>query len=130
MKFSLFILLFTAAIFFSACSRDNEEIFLPVAEITMYAPLSNAIIHPGDTIYIDALATSSASLHGYELAIRKPGGSNLYFQHYHDHNDTLIIKDKWKNTLSPPGELELWISVILDHEDHGKNKVIPLEVRN
>jgi hypothetical protein len=130
MKFYFLVIFSILVILFSGCSRDNEEIFLPVAEITMYAPLPNAIIYPGDTVFIDALATSSASLHGYELAIRKSGASNLYFQHYHDHTDTLRIKDKWKNTLTQTGELELWISVILDHEDHRKNKIIPLEVRN
>ena len=104
--------------------------FLPEAEITIYAPLANAIVHPGDTIYVDAVATSSVSLHGYELAIRKPGGSNLYFQHYHDHNASLVIKDKWKNSLTQDGALELWISVILDHEDHRKNVIVPLQVHN
>ena len=104
--------------------------FLPSAEITIYAPLANAVIRPGDTIYIDGLATSETGLHGYELAIRKPGEANLYFQHFHDHNDSLIIKDKWKNTVTNASDLELMISVILDHDDHRKNMIIPLQVRN
>ena len=104
--------------------------FLPDATITIYTPLNNATLHAGDTIYVDALATAATTLHGYELTIRKPGGSNLYFQHYHDHNDTLLIKDKWKNTQQAPAQLELMISIILDHEDHRKNILVPLQVQN
>ena len=104
--------------------------FLPEAEITVNTPSTNAIVHSGDTIYVDALATSSVTLHGYELAIRKPGGSNLYFQHYHDHNASLIIKDNWKNNVTQDGALELWISVILDHDDHRKNVIVPLQIHN
>ena len=113
-----------------SCSRDNEEMFLPVAETKIYAPQANAIVHPGDTIYIDGIAILETGVHGYELAIRKPGGANLYFQHFHQHSDSLVIKDKWKNTLTEPGDLELWISVIVDHEDHRNNMTIPLQVRN
>jgi len=130
MKSYRFIIVFIFSVFFIACSRDNEEMFLPEAEIIVYAPSVNAIVHPGDTIYVDAVATSSVTLHGYELVIRKPGGSNLYFQHYHDHNASLIIKDKWKNSLTQDGALELWISVILDHEDHRKNVIVPLQVHD
>ena len=121
---------FIAIICFTSCSRDNEEMFLPTAEITIYAPLVNAVIHTGDTIYIDGLATSETGLHGYELAIRKPKEANLYFQHFHDHTDSLVIKDKWKNIVAQAGELELMISVILDHDDRRKNITIPLQVRN
>src|SRR5687768_17838562 len=99
-KRSYFIAFCIAVIFFVSCSRDNEEMFLPSAEITIYAPLANAVIRPGDTIYIDGLATSKTGLHGYELAIKKRGEANLYFQHFHDHTDSLIIKDKWKNTIT------------------------------
>ena len=113
-----------------SCSRDNEEMFLPVAETKIYAPLANAVVHPGDTIFIDGVAILETGVHGYELAIRKPGGANLYFQHFHQHSDSLIIKDKWKNTLTQPSDLELWISVIVDHEDHRNNMIIPLQVRN
>ena len=104
--------------------------FLPTAEITIYAPVVNAVTHTGDTIYIEGLATSKTGLHGYELAIRKPGQQNLYFQHFHDHTDSLLIRDKWKNTVTQAGDLELMISVILDHDDRRKNMTIPLRVSN
>jgi hypothetical protein len=116
--------------FLISCARDNEELFLPDATITIYTPANATTIHQGDSIYINALATCATTLHGYELTIRKPGGPNLYFQHYHDHNDTLVIKDQWKNTVAAPAELELVMSIILDHEDHRKNVVVPLQVRN
>ena len=111
-----------------SCSRDNEEMFLSVAEIKIYTPAANVVVHPGDTIYINGVAILETGVHGYELAIRKPGGSNLYFQHYHQHSDSLLINDKWKNTLTEPGDLELWISVIVDDKDHRNNMIVPLQV--
>jgi hypothetical protein len=130
MKLHFFIWLFSVLVLPVACSRNNEEMFLPQAMVTMYAPQTNAVIRLGDTIYVNALATSATTLHGYELTIRKPGGPNLYFQHFHDHNDSLFIQDKWKNNITAPADLELLISIILDHEDHRKNLSIPLQVRN
>ena len=130
MKFYRFLPGFVLSFVIISCSRDNEEMFLPVAEIKIYAPLVNSVVHPGDTIYIDGVAILQTGVHGYELAIRKPGGANLYFQHLHQHSDSLIIKDNWKNTLTEPGDLELWISIIVDDEDHRNNMMIPLHVGN
>jgi hypothetical protein len=113
-----------------ACSKANEESFLPTAEIVINSPLQNSVIHPGDTIYIQGTATSTTGLHGYEITIRKPGAPYLYFQHFHEHSNTLHLEDKWKNVVSQPGDLEVLISVILDHHDRRKNVTIPLQVRN
>lgn len=114
----------------ASCAKDNEESFLPTANIVINSPLKNAVIHPGDTIYIQGSATSATGLHGYEIAIRKPGEANLYFQHFHEHADTMQLEDKWKNIVTQPGDLEVFISVILDHDDRRKNVSIPLQVRN
>ena len=113
-----------------ACSKDNEESFLPTAEIAIDAPLQNSTIRLGDTIFIKGSAASKTGLHGYEVAIRKPGEANLYFQHFHEHADTILLVDKWKNVVAPPASLEVFISVILDHDDRRKNVTIPLQVRN
>ena len=126
-QLTLALILFVCSI---ACSKDNEESFLPTAEIVIKSPLTNSVIHPGDTIYIQGEATSATGLHGYEITIRKPGAANLYFQHFHEHTDTLRLEDKWKNIVNQPGDLEVLISVILDHDDRRKNISIPLQVRN
>ena len=112
-----------------SCSKDNEESFLPTAEIAINAPLPNATIRMGDTIFIKGSAASKTGLHGYEVAIRKPGEANLYFQHFHEHADTILFADKWKNIVAPPASLEVFISVVLDHDDRRKNVTIPLQVR-
>ena len=112
-----------------SCSKDNEESFLPTAEIAINAPLPNATIRMGDTIFIKGSAASKTGLHGYEVAIRKPGEANLYFQHFHEHADTILLADKWKNIVAPPASLEVFISLILDHDDRRKNVTIPLQVR-
>ncbi len=117
-------------ILISSCSKHNEESLLPTAEIVIAAPLPNSTINLGDTIYIQGTAASETGLHGYEVAIRKPGGANLYFQHFHGHADTILMADKWKNVVAPPASLEVLISVILDHDNRRKDVIIPLQVSN
>ena len=112
-------------ILFISCSKDNEQAFLPTAEIAINAPLPNATIRMGDTIFIKGSAASKTGLHGYEVAIRKPGEANLYFQHFHEHADTILLVDKWKNIVAPPASLEV---LVLDHDDRRKNVTIPLQV--
>jgi hypothetical protein len=116
-------------LFSISCSKDNEESFLPTAEIAINAPLQNGTIYMGDTIFIQGSAASKTGLHGYEVAIRKPGEANLYFQHFHEHADKILFADKWKNIVAPPASLEVFISVVLDHDDRRKNVTILLQVR-
>ena len=130
MQFNKLSIVFILVITLIACSKENEESFLPTAEIVIESPIKNSVIHPGDTIYIQGHATSATGLHGYEIAIRKPGEANLYFQHFHEHANTLQLEDKWKNIVTQPGDLEVFISIILDHHDRRKNVSIPLQVRN
>jgi hypothetical protein len=66
---------------FSFCSRQNEEEFLPQANIQITSPAENALVRYGETLLIRGTATGTKELHGYEIEIRKQGGSSLYYQH-------------------------------------------------
>jgi hypothetical protein len=83
----------------------------------------------GDTIFIQGSAAYKTGLHGYEVAIRNQVRRIYIFQHFHEHADTILFADKWKNIVAPPASLEVFTSVVLDHDDRRKNVTIPLQVR-
>jgi hypothetical protein len=103
---------------------------LPQANIQITTPIENSIIKFGETLSIKGTATSNAELHGYEIAIRKAGGSNLFFQHYHGHGTTITIDESWKNTINETADMEVVISVIVDHEQHKQTKIVPFRSQN
>jgi hypothetical protein len=121
-----------SAFVFYSCSSDSkdETLLLPEANIEMSSPLENAVVKFGDTLIIRGTATSTHELHGYEIGIRKPGASDLFFQHYHGHSNTINIEEKWKNTLKETADMEVLISVVLDHEQHKQTKTIRFKINN
>ncbi|MCU7551532.1 hypothetical protein OCK74_20595 [Chitinophagaceae bacterium LB-8] len=123
-------LFFVLAIVFSSCSRQNDEDPLPQAGIQITTPVENALVRFGETLLIKGTATGNAELHGYEIAIRKLGGTNLYFQHYHGHDHTINIDESWKNTLNETADMEIVVSAILDHEQHKQNKIVRFKIQN
>ncbi len=103
---------------------------LPQANIQITTPVENSIIKFGETLFIKGTASSNTELHGYELTIRKAGGSNLFFQHYHGHGTTINIDESWKNTINETADMEVVISVIVDHEQHKQTKIIRFRIQN
>ena len=120
-RFFYWLLAAVAIVSFS-CSRDKEESFLPGATIQINTPVTGAVYHYGDTIYISATITGTDGLHGYEVAIREAGSNtNLYFQHHHEHAPVLQVAEKWKNDLNKPTQMQADIIAILD--DTGRRKI-------
>ena len=60
---------------------------------------------------------------GYDIIIRKLNDTTkLYFKNVHDHNDTLSINQKWKNTITTQTNMEAEIVLYLDHDGHTGSK--------
>lgn len=93
-------------------------------------PVESSVVRFGDTLFIRGTATCAQELHGYEIGIRKPGASNLYFQHYHGHGNTITMEESWKNTINETSDMEVVVSVILDHEQHKQDKIIRFKINN
>lgn len=122
---------------YSSCSRNDsadadESEPLPVATIQFSTPAQNAVYNNGDSVAIKATVISTASIHGYDLAIRdtRDTTKSLYFIHIHDHNDTVIVNEKWKSAAEPlPASLLAEVTIYLDHDGHTQKGKVDFKVQ-
>lgn len=120
--FSLLVLVFTVFISCTKHSGDVEQ-NIPVYTINFSSPTASSVYRNGDSVAIHAVGISSATVHGYDVIIKKPNDTTkLFFKHVHDHNDTLLINQKWKNTLTVATNLEAQVILYLDHDGHTGTK--------
>jgi hypothetical protein len=121
----------TALLLFAltACSKHHGDLTLPDATINFSEPLPGSSYNGGDSISIKGVAISAVIMHGYDIAIKKANDTTTYFfMHIHDHNDTLVINQKWKNTLTGASSLEAQVTVYLDHDGHTVTKKVGFAV--
>ncbi len=114
-----------------ACTKHHGDIgeYIPEAVIKFLSPTPGAVLNAGDSINIMAVAISTETIHGYDLAIRKTGDTTkAYFNHTHDHNDTILIDQKWGSLVTNPANLEAEITLYLDHEGHTKKARVAFSV--
>jgi hypothetical protein len=129
--FNLFAFLNVAGVTFLACTKHNGDVeeYIPTASLAFTSPSQGEVMQGIDSMYIKALAISTATIHGYDVAIRKAGDTTkLFFKHRHDHNDTLYIDCRWKSTLAGLANLEAEIILYLDHNNHTKIAKVPFRV--
>ena len=110
--------------------RGDIEEHIPVATINFFSPVASSIYHSGDSVTIKATAISTETIHGYDVVIKRSNDiTKLFFQHVHDHNDTLLINQKWKNTVTAPANMEVQVILYLDHEGHTGTKKAVFKVQ-
>ena len=103
--------------------KDDFEEKIPVASINFESPSMSSTYHAADSIAIKATAISTASIHGYDIVIRKANDTTkLFFQHVHEHNDTLYINKKWKSSVLSSANMEAQVVVYLDHDSNTLSK--------
>ncbi|RYY90969.1 MAG: hypothetical protein EOO15_00010 [Chitinophagaceae bacterium] len=118
-----------------ACSKhagDTEpaEDHIPVATLSIAQPTAGATYRNGDTVRFVATAISTENIHGYDVYVRRAGDTaNLYFDHIHDHNDTIRINTYWINDRAAPQNLEANFTLYLDHDGHLLKKSVPISVQ-
>ncbi|HUQ97314.1 MAG TPA: hypothetical protein VM010_06590 [Chitinophagaceae bacterium] len=109
-----------------ACSKHAGDVEAPVATalLTHTSPTEGAAYKTGDSVWIKGLAIAPHEIHGYELSIRSATDTSVvyYSEHIHDHNDTITINQKWKNTLATPAHLQAGVTLILDHDGNTATK--------
>ena len=114
----------------SCFKHEVAEDEIPTATITFSSPAADAVFRKSDTVTVQATVTSTAPLHGYELAIRNVNnGATLYFNHVHNHFDSILVNEKWKSTLTTAAALEAEITVYVDHELHKQTKKVNFSVQ-
>jgi hypothetical protein len=109
--------LILASILLNACEHNVEEKPAPVVNLNFISPVQGALYHTGDTVRINAIATSTDQLHGYDVYLKNSDNGTIYFfQHIHDHNDTLLVNEEWKNNLTTPTAIVAEIKLVVDHD--------------
>ena len=119
MKHIFPILFILASVIMVSCTKHRGDIEqnIPAYTINFSSPTTSSVYHNGDSVTIQAVAISSETVHGYDVIIKKPNDSTkIFFQHVHNHNDTLYINQKWKNTFTVAANLEAQVILYLDHD--------------
>lgn len=90
------------------------------------SPLDGATYRSADSISISGTAIFTQSIHGYDIKIREWNDTSVkYFAHIHEHNDTLAINHKWKNSIVGKKQMEAEVILYLDHDGNvGSKKVL------
>src|SRR5690349_10267786 len=86
-----------------ACTKHKNDLVdtRPIAAINFSAPTAGAIFGKSEEISIQGRAIAANTIHGYDLVIKNANDATVYFStQVHDHNDTIIINQKWKSTLT------------------------------
>ena len=125
------VLAFIIMISMAACTKHANDIedTSPKSTIQISQPTAGAIFNSSDSISIQAAAVSTATIHGYDIIIRKADDTTkLYFKHIHDHNATLDINHKWKPEISNTA-LQMELVLYLDHDGHTGNKKVNFRVQ-
>ena len=107
----------------SSCAKHQGDVEenIPAATIHFTSPVQGTVYLAGDSVVIKGIAISTATIHGYDLVIKRANDTaSLYRQKIHDHNDTLLIARKWKPQSELSGHLEASVILYLDHEEHTK----------
>jgi hypothetical protein len=119
MKYSSLLIVLAGTIL-TACTKHKGDIadHVPVASLAIVKPVEGSVFSVGDTVVITGTAISDENIHGYDVIVKKANDTATYFSvHIHDHNDTLVINQKWKVSVSKSA-LEALITVVLDHDGH------------
>jgi hypothetical protein len=130
--YSLLLLFTISSTVFLSCSKHKGDIEenIPVATINFASPTASSVYQKGDSVLIKATAISTATVHGYDIVIRKTNDTTkVFFEHVHDHNDTLIIDKKWKSNLPSATNMEAQVILYLDHEGHTGSKKVSFRIQ-
>jgi len=122
--------LISATTFFACTKHDGDvEEPIPTATLTFSNPTAGAAYHTGDSVLIQGLAAASAEMHGYEVSVKNAADTSVvYFsQEVHEHSDTLLINQGWKDTLTTATNLQVEVTLILDHDGHTSTKSVGIK---
>ena len=111
----------TLLVCFVSCTKAEDDTTGENSDvqISFISPTEGMTYAIGDTIKINASGSSTNDIHGYDISIRKANDPSVtyYFNHVHYHNKTVTIQDKWKTLLTSPTNLEVEITLYLDHSN-------------
>ena len=126
-----FFLLISFIALATACTKhkDDVENTSPKADIRFESPTQGAFYNSGDSVQIKGTASYTATIHGYDVIIRKANDTaTLFFKHFHDHKASLAIDTKWKASVSH-ANLQAEVVLYLDHDGNTGSRKVGFSVR-
>lgn len=132
MKSVLSFITITSLVLLTACTKHSGDMEAPPAAVkfTFASPTENGVYNTNDSISIQGTAIALTTLHGYDLIIKNAADTTLYFsKHVHDHNDTLVINEKWKGTFTKSVTLEAQVTFAIDHDGNKFSKKVAFKVQ-
>ena len=132
LKYFTSLVILSLTVTLVSCTKHKDDIAenIPVGSINFQSPTNSSTYNTGDSIPIKATAISTASIHGYDIIIRKTNDTTkIFFQHVHDHNDTLYINKKWKSSVLSPANMEAQVILYLDHDGNTFSKKAAFKIQ-
>jgi len=94
------------------------------ASINLTSPTAGATYGNADTVYITASITRSKEMHGYEYTLKKVSDQSVVTSGSNQsHSKSYSINSYWVNNLTAHTEMELILTVFLDH-DHSTDQIV------
>jgi hypothetical protein len=124
MKFSFFSYGFLAICLMTPAScHKHDSVDAGDVTIEIIAPREGQQFHSGEQVPIRAQISSTATLHGWAVEIRKKsGGQVLFAEDSHDHKKSFTLELSWKNTLTEHTDLILEVFAQIDHDGKKTSK--------
>lgn len=123
--FSILITIISTTLLFSCQKKDVDGYQSDKLSIAISKPNESQIFRKGDTVFVSGTATYVSQLHGYSIQISNKATKEVYLdidEHLHDASFT--INTYWVDTLSQAADLNLELTVEVDHDGNEQSKEI------
>lgn len=122
------VLLFVATIgLVSSCKKkDDNPSPTPTDNfsISITSPTDMQTFTNGSTVNIKATVSNSTEMHGYDVKITNKSKNNeeVFKKEVHEHGASYTIDESWVNNVTMHSDMELEITVYVDHEGNTKTQ--------
>jgi hypothetical protein len=106
----------SAITFASSCHKQDQAVDPSKLVVTFNSPTEGQVIKKGETLTIDADLSFNAEMHGYKLTlVNTTTNQELMNVEEHAHSDKLKVNKTWNDTLSSAADINLTLTVAIDH---------------
>lgn len=98
-------------------NKDDGSCTYQEATLSIITPEEGQVFHTDDVVEIKAIASNKEALHGWSLYLyNKTTADTIYQKDDHVHNVELSIEDAWTNNVEEEADIELGVTVTVDHD--------------
>lgn len=122
------VLLFVATIgLVSSCKKkDDNPSPTPTNNfsISITSPTAMQTFTNGSTVNVKATVSNDTEMHGYDIKIINTSNNDeeVFKKEVHEHGSSYTIDESWVNNVTMHSDMELEITVYVDHEGNTKSE--------